>query len=81
MTTLPEMNLTRMLDRMAGDMANDLEWALDLFDSLRSRMPESEELAERYVKARLTLKNRRAYEEACDKTAELHRHQQIRTES
>lgn len=72
MATLPEMNLARILDKMAGDLANDLEWALDQLETLKMHTPKSQELAERYVAARRHLGHRRAYEVACDKAEAIH---------
>lgn len=70
MADLKEMNLARMLDKMGGDLANDLEWALARLDDLKQYTPNNPEHAERYVIAHRHLKSRRAYEEACDKVTE-----------
>lgn len=69
MATMQEMNLARMLDKMAGDLAGDLEWALALLDVLKEHAPKSEDLAGRYIEARRHLNARRAYEAACDKAS------------
>lgn len=73
MADLKEMNLARMLDKMGGDLANDLEWALARLDELKRHTPANAEHAETYVTAQKHLRNRRAYEEACDKAAALAR--------
>jgi hypothetical protein len=65
MATLSEMNLARMLDKMGGDLANDLEWALEQLMRLKEYVPQSTELATRYVEAQRHLNSRRAYEAAC----------------
>jgi hypothetical protein len=69
MATLSEMNLARMLDKMAGNLANDLDWALAQLEALKQHIPKSVELAERYVEAQRHLNDRRAYEAACGSEA------------
>ena len=65
MATIQEMNLARMLDKMAADLADDLEWALKQIESMKMHMPRSKELAWRYLEAQRHLRDRRAYEVAC----------------
>lgn len=69
MASLSEMNLARMLDKMGGDLANDLDWALAQLDELKRYIPANPELAERYVIAKRHLKARRQYEACCVKAA------------
>lgn len=56
-------NLARLLDAFGADLANDLEWALGLME--KSTMPQSCDLAERFIAAKRHLNARRAYERAC----------------
>lgn len=60
--------LARLLDSFGADLANDLEWALGLFETYKERMPKSPALAERLTTAQRHLRSRRAYERACEQS-------------
>lgn len=66
---LEGQHLALLLDKMAGDLADDLEWALSIFDKNATVLPKSQTLAERFVEARRHLKTRRLFEASCDQSA------------
>lgn len=61
----PAEKLARLLDTFAGDLANDLEWALRVIDQLADRCRSDIQDANRYAEARRHLNARRAFEERC----------------
>jgi len=63
-----EQSLALFLDRQAADLAEDLEWALKRLDELKNHTRPDNEHARRYIEANRHLKDRRAYEAACDAT-------------
>lgn len=59
--------LTRLLDKLGADLANDLEWALDVMERFAGRLGADIYDANRYADARMHLRARRAFERACEK--------------
>lgn len=58
------------LDKLGGDLADSLHWALDLLDSAPSLLAGSVRHAERYAEARRHLNVRRGFEASCRKATE-----------
>jgi hypothetical protein len=68
MADLKEMQLAIFLDQQAGNLANDLDWALARIDEMALKARPNKEHARSCIQARRHLTDRRAYENACKRS-------------